>query len=123
MPADLSDDVFLPADGASEEVPLDIACTLEDLKMLAAKMEVSIPVDDTHLEAERGYLDQTGHATVKKKKKKRNSLDGVFAEALPQAAVPVAASVPPSPTAAPHKKIVCKLCNVKVGGGCEGVVS
>ena len=113
------------AEGGSlgEEVPLDIACTLEDLKRLAAQMEVSIPVDETHLEAEKVFLDQTGHTKVKKKTKLKkeggagdmNSV--VFADPLPQ---------PPntlSPATVVHKKVLCKLCNSKVAGGCEGVVS
>ena len=60
-----------------EEVPIDLPISLEELKLLSAQMEVSIPVDETHLEVEREFLDQTGGSIKKKKKKKKkpNDLD------------------------------------------------
>ena len=75
-PSDLSENV---TEGviSEEEVPIDLPISLEELKLLSAQMEVSIPVDETHLEVEREFLDQTGGSIKKKKKKKKkpNDLD------------------------------------------------
>ena len=66
---------------SEEEVPIDLPISLEELKLLSAQMEVSIPVDETHLEVEREFLDQTGGSIKKKKRKKRkpNDLDNTNA--------------------------------------------
>ena len=75
-PSDLSENV---TEGviSEEEVPIDLPISLDELKLLSAQMEVSIPVDETHLEVEREFLDQTGGSIKKKKKKKKkpNDLD------------------------------------------------
>ena len=79
-PSDLSENV---TEGviSEEEVPIDLPISLEELKLLSAQMEVSIPVDETHLEVAREFLDQTGGSIKKKKKKKKkpNDLDNTNA--------------------------------------------
>ena len=72
-PSDLSENVTECAI-SEEEVPIDLPISLDELKLLSAQMEVSIPVDDTHLEVEREFLDQTGGSAKKKKKKKKPSV-------------------------------------------------
>ena len=78
-PSDLSENVTEVI--SEEEVPIDLPISLDELKLLSAQMEVSIPVDETHLEVEREFLDQTGGSIKKKKKKKKkpNDLDNTNA--------------------------------------------
>ena len=121
MPSDQYDIGCQPS--GLDEVPLDISCSLEDLKSLAAKMEVSIPVDETHLEVEKEYLDQTMVHHKKKKKKKLNPAeDAAITNGLHLPVQPPKNSSSSPAAAAAKKKVTCKLCNVQISGGCEEVV-
>ena len=85
-PSDLSENA---TEGviSEEEVPIDLPISLDELKLLSAQMEVSIPVDETHLEVEREFLDQTtggGGSTKKKLKKKKKQSDLDNTNASPQ---------------------------------------
>jgi len=107
---------------SEEEIPIDLPISLDELKLLSAQMEVSIPVDETHLEVEREFLDQTGGSIKKKKKKKKkpNDLDNTNASQTTFQAPPNQYS---SPVVSSQKVVVCSRCQVEINGGCEAVIN